>query len=81
MPTPTPPPTPPTTTSPTSLTSLLDEVSELEEEMKRLLVRISDELVVIGEVRNIDLTNLTIFFIFHRFCVLVVSDPDDKEIL
>ena len=52
MPTPTPPPTPPTTTSPTSLTSLLDEVSELEEEMKRLLVRISDELVVLGEVRN-----------------------------
>ena len=55
MPTPTPPPTPPTPpapTSPKSLTSLLDEVSELEEEMKRLLVRISDELVVLGEVRN-----------------------------
>ena len=55
MPTPTPPPTPPSPTSPTSLTSLtslLDEVSELEEEMKRLLVRISDELVVLGEVRN-----------------------------
>ena len=50
MPTPTPPSSAPT--SPTSLTSLLDEVSELEEEMKRLLVRISDELVVIGEVRN-----------------------------
>ena len=64
MPTPTPPSTPPAPTSPKSLTSLLDEVSELEEEMKRLLVRISDELVVLGEVRNIDLTNLTIFFHF-----------------
>ena len=53
MPTPTPPSTPPAPTSPKSLTSLLDEVSELEEEMKRLLVRISDELVVLGEVRNI----------------------------
>ena len=52
MPTPTPPPTPTSPTSPTSLTSLLDEVSELEEEMKRLLVRISDELVVLGEVRT-----------------------------
>ena len=51
MPTPT-PPAPPAPTSPTSLTSLLEEVSELEEEMKRLLVRISDELVVLGEVRN-----------------------------
>ena len=52
MPTPTPPSTPPAPTSPKSLTSLLDEVNELEEEMKRLLVRISDELVVLGEVRN-----------------------------
>ena len=72
MPTPTPPSTPPAPTSPKSLTSLLDEVSELEEEMKRLLVRISDELVMLGEVRNILLTNSPIFFIFHRFCALIV---------